>query len=333
MKRNKKPTGKKHPAGKTYGRMDFKPISSSKLKTYPLNTRKSKVGVKDFARPLRQSPAFKDFLNSLPNILAAENLAQIASSIVSAHKNGKIVAAGIGAHVIKVGLSPVIIDLMETGIINAVAMNGACIVHDFETAFAGMTSEDVDAEIGKGGFGMSEETGRLLNNAIKSGAKKAWGIGRSVGDMIHNSKYPHKDLSILAAGARLGVPVTVHVAIGTDIIHIHPQMDGGATGEGSQMDFKLFAGVVANLEGGVYLNIGSAVLLPEVFLKALTLVRNLGHKVERFTTVNMDFIQRYRPLTNVVRRPTKEGGRGYALTGHHEIMVPLLAAAIKDGLG
>jgi hypothetical protein len=312
--------------------MKFKPISSSKLKTYSLKTRKSKVKVNDFAKPFSKEKSFKDFLNSLPNILAANNLRQVASSIIAAYKNKKAVVVGMGAHVIKVGLSPVIIDLMERGIINAVAMNGAGIVHDFEIAYAGTTSEDVDAEIGKGGFGMSEETGKLLNNAIKHGVKKGWGIGKSVGQMIHSSKYPYKDLSILAAGARLGVPVTVHVAIGTDIIHIHPQMDGKATGEGSHIDFKLFTGVVANLEGGAYLNIGSAVLLPEVFLKALTLVRNLGYKVERFTTVNMDFIQHYRPLTNVVRRPTKQGGKGYTITGHHEIMVPLLAGMIKEGL-
>src|SRR3989338_1517274 len=313
--------------------MKFKPISSSKLKTYSIKTRKSKVTVNDFAKHFTQDSAFKDFLNSLPNILAAQNLKEIASKIVDAHKNNKTVVVGIGAHVIKVGLSPVIIDLMEMGVINAVAMNGACIVHDFESAYAGMTSEDVDAEIGKGEFGMAEETGKLLNGAIKNGVKKGWGIGRSVGELINKSKYPYRDLRILAAGAMLGIPVTVHVAIGTDIIHIHPQMDGKATGEGSHRDFKLFAGVVANLEGGVYLNIGSAVLLPEVFLKALTLVRNVGYKVKNFTTVNMDFIQHYRPLTNVVRRPTKEGGRGYTLTGHHEIMVPLLAGAIKEGLG
>lgn len=311
----------------------FKPISIKGIKTYSLRTRKSKVSVSDFAKPFDKGGAFEDFLNSLPNVLAAQNLKQIASTVVAAHKNNKVVAVGIGAHVIKVGLSPVLIDLMERGIINAVAMNGACIVHDFESAYAGMTSEDVDAEIGKGEFGMAKETGELLNSAIKKGVKKGWGIGKSVGEFINNSKYQYKELSILAAGSRLGMPVTVHVAIGTDIIHIHPQMDGKATGEGSQRDFKLFAGVVANLEGGVYLNIGSAVLLPEVFLKALTLARNLGYKVKNFTTVNMDFIQHYRSLTNVVRRPTKEGGRGYTLTGHHEIMVPLLAGMIKEELG
>ena len=313
--------------------MKFKPISPSRLRTYSLKTRKSKVSVHDFAMPVRQGKSFNDFLNSLPNILAVKNLKEVAAAVVKAHSSKRPVAVGIGAHVIKVGLSPVIIDLMEMGVINAVAMNGACIVHDFEIAFAGMTSEDVDAEIGKGSFGMAKETGELLNSAIKKGVKKGWGIGKSVGEFINNSKYPHKDLSILAAGARLNIPVTVHVALGTDIIHIHPQMDGKATGEGSLRDFKLFAGVVSTLEGGIYLNIGSAVLLPEVFLKALTLVRNLGYKVKNFTTVNMDFIQHYRSLTNVVRRPTKEGGKGYTLTGHHEIMVPLLAAIVKEEMG
>src|SRR3989338_5558892 len=261
--------------------MKFKPVSPSKLKTYSIKKRKSKVDIRSFAKPFKPVPAgfkrgkdkaFKVFLDSLPDILAAKDLKEIASSIITAHKNKKTVAAGIGAHVIKVGLSPVIIDLMEMGVINAVAMNGACIVHDFEIAYAGMTSEDVDAEIGKGEFGMAKETGELLNSAIKKGVKKGRGIGRSVGELINKSKYPYRDLSILAACAMLGIPVTVHVAIGTDIIHIHPQMDGKATGEGSLRDFKLFAGVVSTLEGGIYLNIGSAVLLPEVFLKALTLV-------------------------------------------------------------
>lgn len=307
----------------------MKPIQG-KLKTYSLKDRKSKVDVKDLARPLKAGATFKDFIDSLPHILASRDLRDIASSIIKAHKSRKVVLAGLGAHTIKVGLGPVIIDLMEMGVINAVAMNGAGIVHDFEIAYAGKTSEDVDAEIGTGGFGMAEETGRLLNNAIKGGIKRGWGIGRSVGEMINNSRYPYKGLSILSACARLGIPATVHVAIGTDILHIHPQMDGRATGEGSYRDFCLFASAVANLEDGVYLNIGSAVVLPEVFLKALTLVRNLGYKVKDFTTVNMDFIQHYRPITNVVKRPTREGGKGYTLTGHHEIMVPLLAGMIRE---
>ncbi len=313
--------------------MKFRPINPKGLKTYSISSRKSKVNVKDFARPFSKGSSFKDFLDSLPDILSAKDLKEIVSAVVTAHKDNRVVAAGLGAHVIKVGLGPVLIDLMERGVINAIALNGAGIVHDFETAFTGQTSGDVDAEIGKGSFGMAEETGKLLNDAINKGAKKGWGIGRSAGDMINRSKYPYKDFSILAAGARLGIPVTVHVAIGADILHIHPHMDGGATGEGSYRVFQLFAGVVSKLEGGVYLNIGSAVVLPEVFLKALTLVRNLGHKVQNFTTVNMDFLQHYRPLTNVVRRPVKDGsGKGYTLTGHHEIMVPLLAAAITEEL-
>ena len=313
--------------------MKFRPVSSGKLNTYSIRTRKSKVAIRDFAQPFERGGSFKDFLNRLPDVLAAKDLKKVVYSVTEAFKMGKVVAVGLGAHVIKVGLGPVIIDMMERGIIQAVALNGAGIVHDFEIAFTGQTSEDVDSEIGSGTFGMAEETGTLLNKAIEKGFKKGWGIGRSAGDMINQSGYPYKDLSILAAGVRLGIPVTVHVAIGTDIIHIHPQMNGGATGECSYRDFQLFAGVVAKLEGGVYLNIGSAVMLPETFLKSLTLVRNLGYKVQNFTTVNMDFIQHYRPLTNVVRRPTKDGtGKGYTLTGHHEIMVPLLAAAVVEGL-
>ena len=313
--------------------MRFKPISAKKLTTYSIKSRKSKVNISDFAKPFQTGSTFSDFLNSLPDILAAKHIKEIASLIANARKTNKVVVAALGAHVIKVGLSPVIIDLMERGIIHAVALNGACIVHDFEIAYAGKTSEDVDAELSKGTFGMAEETGKYLNNTIKKGVKKGWGIGKSVGEMIENSNYPYKKLSILAAGVRLGIPVTVHVGVGTDIIHLHTQMDGKATGEGSYRDFKLFAGVVSKLDEGVYLNIGSAVILPEVFLKAITLVRNLGYTVQNFTTVNMDFIQHYRPLTNVVRRPTRDGtGKGYTLTGHHEIMVPLLSAAIFEEL-
>ncbi|MFQ5737238.1 MAG: hypothetical protein ACE5GY_10335 [Thermodesulfobacteriota bacterium] len=320
------------PRGRKTGPLKkFKPLSPRGLKTYSIKDRQSKVSVDEFAGLPSRGGSFSAFLDTLPGILAAKDFKAVVSAILKAHGAGRTVAIGIGAHTIKVGLSPLIIDLMERGVVNAVAMNGACVVHDFETAFAGRTSEDVDSEIGTGAFGMAEETGRYLNRAIKKGAGK--GLGRAVGEMIASSRYPHRDKSILAAGARLGVPVTVHVALGTDILHIHPSMDGAATGEASMADFRLFSSVVASLEGGVYLNIGSAVILPEVFLKALTLARNLGHKVEGFTTVNMDFIQHYRPLTNVVRRPTQGGGAGYRLTGHHEIMVPLLYAALVEGLG
>ena len=310
-----------------------KPISLKGLKTSSIKKRKSKVSTKDMATLYKKGAGFNEFLKSLPSILAADDLKAVALAIVKAHGEGRSVAIGMGAHVIKTGLSPLIIDLMERGVITSVAMNGAGIVHDFELAFNGTTSEDVDSEIGSGTFGMAEETGRMLNKAIKKGADKNLGLGRSVGEMIEGGgkNFPHKDLSILAAGVRCKVPVTVHVAIGTDIIHMHPAVDGSATGKASHIDFRIMSTVVSELEGGVFLNIGSAVIVPEVFLKALTLVRNKGFKVEKFTAVNMDFLQQYRPITNVVRRPTSKGGKGYALTGHHEIMVPLLYAAIIEG--
>ena len=311
--------------------MKFKPLDAKNIKTYSIKERKSKVTVDDFAACPNKGGSVSDFLGGLPNILGAGDLKEVAARIVAAHKGAKTVALGMGAHVIKVGLGPIIIEMMERGIVSAVAMNGACIVHDFEMAFIGCTSEDVDSELLEGRFGMAEETGSILNGAINSGAGK--GLGRAIGDMINTSDFPYKEKSILAAGARLDIPVTVHVAVGTDIVHIHPSVDGAATGEATLKDFQLFSGIVSTLQDGVYLNVGSAVLLPEVFLKALTLARNLGHKVEDFTTVNMDFIQHYRPVTNVVRRPVKGGaGKGFSLTGHHEIMVPLLYAAIIEGL-
>jgi hypothetical protein len=219
---------------------------------------------------------------------------------------------------------------MERGIITAIATNGACIIHDFELSLAGYTSEDVAGELGSGRFGMARETGRELNRAISGGVKKGHGIGRSVGEYIANGRNRYKDRSIFSCGYRLKIPMTVHIAIGTDIIHMHPQADGAMIGKGSLEDFKLLSSVVADLEGGVYINLGSAVILPEVFLKALTVARNLGNRVEGFTTLNMDFIQHYRPRENVLKRPTMISGRSYALTGHHEIMVPLLAAAIIE---
>jgi hypothetical protein len=237
---------------------------------------------------------------------------------------------GMGAHPIKVGLTPVIIDLMERGTLTSLSLNGAGIIHDFELAFVGQTSEDVDKEILSGAFGMAEETGSMINNAVREGNGKGLGIGESVGRLIQDGDFPYKNKSLLAAGSRLNIPVTVHVAIGTDIIHMHPSFDAKATGEAAGRDFQKFCSLVADLEDGVYINLGSAVLLPEIFLKAVTLSRNLGHTLKHFTTVNMDFIQHYRPNTNVVRRPTQVGGKGYALTGHHEIMLPLLAAAINE---
>jgi len=306
----------------------MKPFDPSRIKTYSLKDRSSKVRIDELASPHKKAGSFKDFFSSLPNILAAKDIKEVAAAIVQARKDRRPVMLGMGAHPIKVGLTPVIIDLMERGTITSLSLNGAGIIHDFELAFIGQTSEDVDREILSGAFGMAEETGSMINNAIRDG--KGLGIGESMGRLIQGGAFPYKDKSLLAAGSRLNIPVTVHVAIGTDIIHMHPSFDAGATGEAAGRDFQKFCSLVTDLEGGVYINLGSAVLLPEIFLKAVTLSRNLGHTLKHFTTVNMDFIQHYRPNTNVVRRPTQVGGRGYALTGHHEIMLPLLAAAINE---
>lgn len=309
----------------------FKPPDLSRVRTYPLRERSSKVRRGHLGKPCRPGVSLDEFLEGLPDVLAARTLRDTARRIASAHRRRKTVLLGMGAHVIKVGLSPLVIDFMERGIIDAVALNGAGIIHDFELAFLGRTSEDVEAGLADGSFGMAEETGAFLNDAI-NGAADGAGIGAAVGNAIQNHRLRHRELSILAAGARLGIPVTVHVGIGTDIIHMHPKVDGEALGRGTLADFRTLTSVVATLKDGVYLNVGSAVMLPEVFLKALSLARNLGHKVDNLTTVDMDFAPRYRPLANVVSRPTRTSGRGYHLTGHHEIMLPLLFAAVNSDL-
>ncbi|OQY57946.1 MAG: hypothetical protein B6245_14390 [Desulfobacteraceae bacterium 4572_88] len=310
----------------------FDPIDLSKLKTYSVSERKSKVSIDDFASPWNSRGRFSNFLESLPDILGASDLRSVIAAMVTAFQNRKTIMLAMGAHVIKVGLNPLIIDLMERGIISAVAMNGAGIIHDFELAMTGQTSEDVAASIGDGTFGMARETGEFLSKAILKADQESLGLGQAVGMSILEHKLPLADKSILAAGARLHIPVTVHVAVGTDIIHMHPGFDARAAGGASHRDFRTFASVAATLEGGVYLNVGSAVVLPEVFLKAITLVRNLGHHAENFTTVNMDFIRHYRPMTNVVNRPTLGCGRGFNLVGHHEIMFPLIAAGVIEGI-
>jgi hypothetical protein len=307
-----------------------KPIDRTSLKTYPLASRKSKVDRADFAHPWRPQGTLEDFLERLPNILAAKDFKAVVSAIVKAHKASKHVVMAMGAHVIKVGLNPVVVDMMERGVITAIAMNGAGIIHDLELALIGRTSEDVLEGLEQGAFGMAEESADFLNRAVAEAAKEGSGLGQAVGRAIIKENLPFVKDSILATAARLEIPATVHVAIGTDIIHIHPGFDPEAAGKASYDDFRLFASVVAALEDGVYMNIGSAVIMPEVFLKALTLVRNLGHQVKRFTTVNMDFIRHYRPMTNVVHRPTASGGQGYCLIGHHEMMFPLLAAAVIE---
>jgi hypothetical protein len=311
------------------------PINVSDLKTYPLKKRHSKVQLSDLATPWQRGGSFATFYANLPDILAVKTLRAVARAIAIAHRTGRPVIAGVGAHVIKVGLSPILTDLMTRGIITAIAMNGAGIIHDFELALMGHTSEEVDAEIDNGRFGMAEETGRMLNEAIRHGAAAGEGLGEAIGNYLNQTagQFPNRATSILATGARLGLPVTVHVALGTDIIHMHPSADGAAIGATSLLDFRRLAAVVAGMEGGVYLNMGSAVILPEVFLKTVSLGRNLGHALVHITTVNMDFLSHYRPQTNVVRRPTQKGGQGYSLTGHHEIMLPLLAAAVMEELG
>jgi deoxyhypusine synthase len=311
----------------------YKPLKVDTLHTYPLKERKSKVTIQDFASPVRAGQSLKQFLDSLPNILAARDFKSVVAAIVQACRKDKPVIWGMGAHVIKCGLNPVIIELLKRGIISAIALNGAGIIHDFELAYAGHTSEEVEAELGQGRFGMAQETGELINQAINQGAAEGLGLGKAVGKKLVELAPPYIEYSLLATAYNLNIPVTVHVALGTDIIHLHPQADGANIGRGSEQDFRLLAAVVSQLEGGgVFLNIGSAVIIPEVFLKAVSLVRNLGHTLVDFVTVNLDFIRHYRPIQNVVTRPTASGGRGYSLIGHHELMLPLLAAAITEEL-
>lgn len=306
------------------------PLDFSGLHTYSVHGRHSKVSVNDFAAPVHPGMTVRQLLNSLPAQLAGVDFPDLVSRIATAYRQQRPVILGMGAHVIKVGLNPILIDLMRRGIITAIALNGAGIIHDTEIAMVGRTSEEVADVLGAGAFGAAKETGEVLNGAINQGAAQGIGIGQAVGMTLLANNFPHNDQSLLAMAAQLGVPVTVHVAMGTDIIHIHPSASGAAIGQTGHHDFRLFCHLVSELEGGVYLNVGSAVLLPEVFLKALTVVRNLGHQVKRFTTANFDFIRHYRPATNVVHRPTLEGGKGFNFTGHHELMLPLLAAAVVD---
>lgn len=310
-----------------------RPLELDNVKTYPLAGRPSKVSLDDFAKPIEAESSLKEFLRSLPNILAVQSLRELAARMHRARELKKPIIWGIGGHVIKTGLAPLMIDLMRRGFLTAVAANGSVLVHDAEIAMVGSTSEDVDATLGEGAFGGADETGKLLNRAAEEGANENIGLGEATGRALLTMNPKHAGHSLLCATYGARVPFTAHVTIGGDIGHFHPRADGAALGASTHTDFRLLAEMVRQMDGGgVYLNIGSAVTLPEVFLKAVTLVRNLGHPLTDITTANFDFIQSYRPLTNVVRRPTANGaGQGYSITGHHELTLPLLAAELVSG--
>jgi len=308
-----------------------KPLTPEGLKTYSLRSRKSKVDINTFAQAMSGGESIERFIESLPSILAGKDFKQFLLLMKKAREKERAIIFALGAHVIKVGLNPIIIDLMKKGWITALALNGACIIHDFEVAIRGQTSEDVESQLKKGQFGMAKETGEMLNVAINSGAEEGLGLGESVGRMIADSDFPYKNLSLLATSYELCIPATVHVALGTDTIHFHPESKGEALGGASLKDFFLFCSLLEKLEdGGIFINVGSAVIMPEVFLKAVSFVRNKGISLEDFTTAAFDIIHHYRPCQNVVRRPVAEKGRGFYFIGHHEIMIPLLAAALQS---
>jgi len=314
-------------------RYSDKPLSFEGLKTVPIADRGGKVRVEDFARPFEKGGSVTQLIESFPAILAGEAFRGVVGALKRARAEKRAILWGMGGHVIKCGLGDVLLDLMGRGWVSAFVMNGAASIHDFEIAIAGNTSEDVEAVLPDGRFGAAEETGREMNAAINAGSRDGLGMGESLGrhlEKLANSRFAAH--SVLAGAYGATVPVTVHVAIGTDTPHTHPQADGAAIGASTHRDFQLLCSLVRKLDqGGVYLNLGSAVVLPEVFLKAVSVVRNLGYPLAEFTTVNFDFLQHYRPKVNVVERPhVRSGGHGFAITGHHEIMIPLLAAALVE---
>ena len=312
---------------------DLEPLDFSGLKTIPIRERGGKVRVEHFAKPYQKGAGVAAWLDSLPHLLAADGFRAVIEAMEAARAAGKPILWGMGGHVIKCGLAPVLADLMRRGFATAFAMNGSAAIHDFEIAIAGATSEDVEAVLPDGRFGVAEETGREMNTAIVEGDRDALGMGEALGrNLITEPRPPGSGSSLLAAAYLNRTPVTVHVAIGTDTPHLHPAADPAAIGRATHRDLRLFCRLVSQLDsGGVYLNLGSAVIMPEVFLKAVSVVRNLGCRLEDFTTVNLDFLQHYRPRVNVIERPhTRSGGRGIAITGHHELMVPLLAAALIE---
>lgn len=315
------------------GDIEWTPLGFEEIRHTSLKDRQSKVRIDDFGRPWQPGGSFAAFLDGLPSILAGETFRQAADAVAKAVSGERTVLLGMGAHPIKVGLNPLIADALKRGLLTGLSLNGAGIIHDVEVALAGKTSEDVAAHLDKGCFGTASETAEFIHGAVAEAHRRGdTGLGRAVGERLIRECAPYAHLSLLATAAAEGIPVTVHVAFGTDIIHMHHAMDGAAMGELTYRDFKLFCRLVSTLRGGVFINLGSAVVLPEVFLKAVSVVRNLGYPLDGLTTVNMDFQHQYRPETNVVQRPTMGTGKGITLIGHHEIMLPLLMAAVLERL-
>jgi len=303
------------------------PIDRSRLRTVSAKRRPSKVATRDFATPIEPSPGFAAFLDSLPHILRAADLLELAETTARAHRAGHGIVWGIGGHVIKVGLAPLLGDLMRRGLVTSLLMNGAAAIHDFEIALMGRTSEEVGPGVASGTFGMAEETGAFFAKAMERGPEL--GFGEAMKVAVAEARLPHRELSVLGAAHEHGVPVTVHVAVGTDIVHMHPACDGARIGAASHRDFLTFAALCGKLHRGVYLNWGSAVLAPEVFVKAVTLQNNLRGSPISVTTANFDQLRHYRPRVNVVERPA---AKGYDFAGHHEIMLPLFRLALLDRL-
>jgi hypothetical protein len=306
-----------------------KEIDLGKIKPEPISKRKNKVSLKDFAS-VEGDASFKSFWDSLPNILAAAEIKKVVKAIKTARAKNKPVIWLMGAHVIKVGLSPMIIDLMKRGYVSAIGLNGAGAIHDAEIAMIGGTSEDVAAGIKAGAFGMSAETSAFINEAVNVGVIDNLGFGEAVGARILADKLPHADKSLLASASKLGIPATVHIAVGTDIVHIHPSFDAACAGEASHRDFRIMAEMISNVSGGVIMNVGSAVILPLIVEKSLSVARNIGRDVKKFTGVNLDFIQHYRSNLNPVSRARELGGDGVSITGHHELLIPIIYWALRS---
>ncbi len=307
----------------------FKELDFSKVKGISILDRASKVRQEHAGSPVEPDAGLEEFFDALPNVLAASDLRALAASVAYARANDRPVIWMIGGHVIKCGVAPHLVDLMGRGLVTAVAMNGAAAIHDLEMTMWGHTSEDVETAMGRGEFGMTEETAQLMNRAVSDGAARGWGIGESLGRALSESKPSFPETGVVLTAWKMGLPATVHVALGTDVVHQHSSLDPEAVGKGTYIDFKVLAGCVSDLAGAVVINAGSAVIMPEVFLKACSIARSLGCDFGGLVTANLDFIQHYRPTVNVLKRPVPADGRSYALTGHHEILIPLLASAIK----